>query len=101
MNMYWNKITEYEINVMAIYNSPQCIPMLSYDSIKLSSLNNNERQAYQRLYKLVPIDYWQNDYATYSDALLNIIKKNVLNEFRVNKILNFFFNYIFLNLFTF
>jgi hypothetical protein len=92
MKMYWQQIVLYGINVISLYNSVQCLPILNY--YDLTQLSQSQQDAYARLYKLVAIDISfsnsnEQTYANYLENLNQILKKNLSNEYRVNRRRNF------------
>lgn len=69
MSLYSTLINTYNINLIAIYDSPQCVSIANFAP---TNLNSTQKSAYSYLYKLVPVDL-QNDANAYSLKLQSII----------------------------
>jgi hypothetical protein len=75
--MYSAQIAALAINVISIYDSPQCVPLVNYQMSTLAqTLPSGLFNAYTYLYKFVPVDINTN-YAIYSQTLSGYLNKNL------------------------
>ena len=78
MQTYWPLISKYSINVIALYDSPQCLAIVntntSYNSYQTLNASQLAAQAY--LYKLVAVDI-KNDFVVYGQKLQSMIYSNL------------------------
>lgn len=80
MNKYSSQISSNKINIISIYDSPLCLPLINYYKSNLLITANS---SFSNLKKLVAVDYNLNNYANYTDTLLKIILTNMTSEYRV------------------
>lgn len=75
MELYWKIIEKFRINTVAVYNSPNCLPLLNF---KNPLQDANIKKSYMYFYKLIPIDSNENfqNYANYTELLLSMLKSN-------------------------
>jgi hypothetical protein len=84
MSRFGAQVLANSINVIAVYDSPQCAPLVNYNSMT-QGLTLAESNAYERLYKLVPYDASLSDtnYDSLVDTLTRAIQANLTNQFTV------------------
>lgn len=68
-------------NVIAIYDSPQCLALANYytNSMNLTQISN-----YQYMYKLVPFDSTVSSYSGFLSSITSAIKPNLTGWYQVN-----------------
>lgn len=68
-------------NVIAIYDSPQCLAMANYytNSMNLTQISN-----YQYMYKLVPFDSTVSSYSAFLGSITSAIKPNLTGSYQVS-----------------
>lgn len=79
MKLYWSQINAYGINVIAIYDSPQCLAVVNINN-QFSTLNSTQLSTYKYLYKLVAVDI-NNDFVSYGNRLQSMIYQNLQNNY--------------------
>lgn len=80
MQAYWSQIYKYNINVIALYDSPQCLALVNSNNNQYQSLNSTQLAAQAYLYKLVAVDT-KNDFVSYGQTLQSMIYPNLTSNY--------------------